>query len=174
VAIGVIRSGYEGRDGLAFAVAIDHARSVVTGRPSPTPSVAADGSAYQALAPALPSPNDQRRIDGTHAFEQGIEQLARRSDGLENSWRSFKRACYEGRVVGSFDREWFALWEPRALPGVVSPVCGTAFGDLRRAASAIRDDVLALGETARQADVFPGTRRDILHKYRLDYAGWER
>ena len=29
-------------------------------------------------------------------------------------------------------------------------------------------------ETARQADVYPGTRRDMLRKYRLDYSGWDR
>jgi hypothetical protein len=31
-----------------------------------------------------------------------------------------------------------------------------------------------LGETARRADVYPGTRRDVLRKYHLDYAGWDR
>jgi hypothetical protein len=29
-------------------------------------------------------------------------------------------------------------------------------------------------EAARRADVYPGARRDILRKYRLDYAGWQR
>ena len=31
---------------------------------------------------------------------------------------------------------------------------------------------MAADEAARKADVYPGIRRDVLKKYRLDYAGW--
>src|SRR5207244_4665170 len=34
-AIGIIKSGYNGRNGLSFAVAIDHARAVLDGRLAP-------------------------------------------------------------------------------------------------------------------------------------------
>jgi hypothetical protein len=29
-------------------------------------------------------------------------------------------------------------------------------------------------EAARQADVYPGTRRDLRRRYHLDYPGWDR
>ena len=32
----------------------------------------------------------------------------------------------------------------------------------------------AADEAARRADVYPGTRRDLRQRYRLDYAGWDR
>ena len=107
-------------------------------------------------------------------MEQTLAQLARRADGLDERWRQFKPRCYEGPVAGTFERQWFAFWEPRAMQGAVSPGCGASFGDIRHAADDIRRQVIAAEEAARQADVYPGTRRDLRRRYRLDYAGWDR
>ena len=172
-AIGIIRAGYNGRDGLSFAVAIDHARAVLDGKltPSAAPSAA---SPYHALAPAVASPADQKRLDAAKEYEKLIAVLARRANALDDEWRTFAHSCYEGRVVGSFDRAWFALWEPKAMQGAISPGCGTLFSDVRREAQDIQRGVIAANEAARQSDVYPGTRRDVLRRYRLDYAGWDR
>ncbi|HEV2983685.1 MAG TPA: trypsin-like peptidase domain-containing protein [Vicinamibacterales bacterium] len=172
--IGIVKSGYSGREGLSFAVAIDHARAVLDGRPAPAPSVTSAPSQYRALSPAVTAPTDERRNDAAKAFEQAIAQLARRADALDDQWRNFRNTCYEGRVAGSFDHEWFALWDQRAMQGAVSRGCGPFFGEIRQTANAIRDAVLAAEETARRADVYPGTRREVLHHWRLDYTGWGR
>jgi len=174
VAIGIIKSGYAGRDGLSFAVAIDHARAVLDGQPVPAAPVASTPSQYTPLAPAVPSPADQQRAEAARAYEQAVTQVARRADALDSRWASFKGSCYEGRIVGSFDREWFAFWDPRAMQGAVSPGCGLAFNEIRRAAYDIRNEVVGLSEAARRADIFPGVQRDVLRKYRLDYSGWDR
>ena len=173
-AIGIIKSGYNGRDGLSFAVAIDHARAVLDGRLSSVPSAAATSSQYRAISPAVASPLDQRRNDASKMFEQAIAQIARRADVLDARWRAFRTNCYEGRIAGSFDREWYALWDQRAMQGAVAPGCGVYFGEIRQAAETIRDAVVAAEETARQADVYPGARRDVLRHWRLDYAGWSK
>lgn len=170
--IGIIKSGYSGSDGLSFAVAIDHARAVLGGRTVPT--VVIKPSPSQPLSPASASPTDQRRQDGAKAFEQTLAQLAGRADALEDQWRTFRSTCYEGRVAGSFDREWFALWDQRAMQGAVSPGCSAFFDRIRQTAFAIRDGVAAAEETARRADVYPGTRRDALRHHRLDYSGWNK
>ena len=47
-----------------------------------------------------------------------------------------------------------------------------AFSDAQQQANEIRAGVVAADEAARRADVYPGARRDVLKKYRLDYAGW--
>ena len=60
------------------------------------------------------------------------------------------------------------------MQGTVPPGCQSAFGDIQRAADGIRDAVVAAGEAARQADVYPGLRRDLLRRYRLDYPGWDK
>ena len=174
MAIGVIKSGYSGRDGLSFAVAIDHARSVLDGKTAMAPTVTATPSQYQAISPAVASPSDQRRNDAAKAFEQAIGQIARRADVLDTRWRNFRNACYEGHIAGSFDREWYALWDQRAMQGAVAPGCGGFFGEIRQMANAIRDAVIATDEAARQADIYPGTRRDVLRHWRLDYSGWSK
>jgi S1-C subfamily serine protease len=171
--IGIIKSGYVGSDGLAFAVAIDHARAVLAGRGDP--SGAATGSTeYQALSPAVAAPADQRRIDTTRAYEEAIGQLGRRADDLDGQWKSFVARCYQGRIAGAFDRPWFALWDSRAMQGVVAPSCTPYFEDLRRRATDIQRAVAAVDEVARAADIYPGTRRDVLRKNRLDYEGWTK
>jgi S1-C subfamily serine protease len=172
--IGIIKSGYNGRNGLSFAVAIDHARAVLDGKTAPAPSAASAPSPYQALSPAVASPTDQRRNDGATVFEKTIAQLARRADALDDQWRNFRNSCYNGSVAGSFDREWFAIWDQSAMRGAVPPGCGPYFGQIRQAAFAIRDAVAAAEEAARRGDVYPGTRRDTLRHYRLDYSGWGR
>jgi hypothetical protein len=175
IAIGIIKSGFGGRDGLSFAVAIDHARTLLGGLPpSPPRSGAANSNQYQALSPAVLSASEQARLDGAKGFEKMIAQLAQQADNLDDRWRSFKASCYQGRVAGSFDREWYAFFEPGAMQGTVGPGCGPAFADLQRISRDIRDGVAAADETARRADVFPGARRDVLKSFHLDYAGWAR
>jgi S1-C subfamily serine protease len=173
-AIGIIKSGYNGRDGLSFAVAIDHARAVLDGKPSSVPAAAATSSQYRAISPAVASPLDQRRNDASKLFEQAIAQIGRRADALDVRWTSFRKNCYEGRIAGSFDREWYALWDRRAMQGAVAPGCTAYFGEIRQTADTIRDAVITADEIARQGDVYPGTRRDVLRHWRLDYAGWSR
>jgi S1-C subfamily serine protease len=161
--------------GLSFAIAIEHAQALLAGKRATDPR----GTPLSTLNEALsgrrtPADSDAARDRGAQTYEQIIAVLARRADALDDRWRSFTRSCYEGRVVGVFDREWFAFWDPRAMQGAVSPGCGPAFDDIRRAASEIRDAAVAAGEAARQADVYPGIRRDVLRRFRLDYPGWDR
>ena len=159
--------------GLSFAIAIEHAQALLAGR-RPTPSAATPlTSLSQAMGTDRGrSDADVNRDRAAKAYEQAIAQLAKRADALDSRWNSFIRSCYEGQVTGSFDHQWFALWEPRAMHGAVSPGCGPSFTDLRRDASEIRNTIAALDEAARREDIYPGTRREILRRYRLDYSGW--
>jgi S1-C subfamily serine protease len=175
VVIGITTMGYTERQGLSFAVAIDHAQAVLGGRPlSFTAPTGVSGGDMQALSPAIPSSRDQGRAAGEKALSDSLAELARHADALDDYWQRFRRSCYLGRVTGSFEREWFAVFQPRALPGQVAAGCGAAFEEIKRQASDIRDAVLSGDETARQADVYPGIRRAARHKHRLDYAGWDR
>jgi S1-C subfamily serine protease len=158
--------------GLSFAVAIDHAVDLLAGKRQ----LGATGTPLSNLNQAMTgaSPTDTARDEKTRAFEQAVAGVARRADALDNDWRRFRAGCYEGRVAGSFDREWFALFDAGAMQGAVAPGCGSWFGEVRRTAFDIRDQVQAIDEAARQANVFPGVRRDMWRKYRLEYSGWDR
>jgi S1-C subfamily serine protease len=175
--IGITTMGIKSAEaqGLSFAIAIDHARSLLAGQRSTSATGTPIASLNQAMATRAPSsPAADAREQGRKAYEQAIAALARRADALDDRWLSFKRACYQGRIVGTFEREWFAFWDPKAMQGVVPPGCTTAFGDIRRVAQDIRDTVVGLEEAARRADVYPGARRDLRRRYRLDYAAWDR
>jgi len=173
--VGINSMTMRSAQGISFAIAADHAQQLLEGRQS-APTMSTPVSSLKEVMTSRPgaSDPDTARQQATRAFEQAIGQVARRADALDNQWRSFKGSCYEGRVVGSFDHEWFALWDQHAMQGAVSHGCGAAYGDIRRNAQDIRNEVLALEEAARRADVFPGVRRDIRRRYRLDYSAWER
>jgi len=173
-AIGITTMGYTERQGLNFAVAIEHARSVLEGRTEPPTSAAAPGIDLRALSPAVPSETDQVREQGGQFYEQALSELAGRAQRLDSDWQRFREGCYTGAVVGAFDREWFALLSERALPGVVAPSCGTFHGDFKRTAGEFRGLMLAADEAARRAGVYPGARRDARRKHRLSHPAWDR
>jgi S1-C subfamily serine protease len=162
--------------GLSFAIAIDYARSLLAGERPAQATGTPIASLNQAMSSggASRSPSESARDEGTRTYEQAIAAVARRADALDDRWRNFKRACYKGLVVGSFEREWFALWDQKAMQGAVAHGCEINFNELRVAAENIHETVVTADEAARRADVYPGSRRDLLRRYHLDYAGWDR
>jgi S1-C subfamily serine protease len=175
--LGIVTMGFTERQGLNFAVAIDHARALLEGRPAlaGTASTAPAAAAMRGLSPTIPSETDQTRAQGARMYEQAIVQLARRADTLENAWRQYGASCYKGRsVTAGLDRAWFAVLNDRLTDDVVAPGCDRWFADFRRQAAEVAAGVIEAEELARQADVYPGMRRDARRRYRLDFPGWER
>jgi hypothetical protein len=174
--IGINTMGVTSAQGISFAVAIDHAQEMLTGQHTTTTNATPASSLSQTLNSRAPgSDTDTAREQAGRAYEETIAQLARRADALDDYWRRFRSAtCYRGAIAGSFDREWFALFDRRAMQGSVSNGCESSFTDAKQQANVVRDGVVAAEEAARRADVYPGMRRDVLRKYKLDYAGWQR
>jgi S1-C subfamily serine protease len=164
--------------GLSFAVAIDHAQALLEGRLSTlstrSPIATLGQSATPPASGSAPGDTDTRRTAGTRAYEQTIAALAHQGDTLDDRWRNFVKVCYRGPIAGSYDRGWFALFDSRAMQGSVAAGCENTFGDIRQVGERIRDLVRGADEEARRADVYPGSRREILQRYRLDYTGWDR
>jgi len=174
-AIGITTMGYTDRQGLNFAVAIEHARALLDGRlPSSSTTMSSSSRDLKDLSPAVQSDTDRMRDDGKRAYEQTIAALARAADTYDGEWRRYRELCHSGNIVGSYEREWFALLSPGALPGAGSPSCGTYLTDMQRDANAFRDAMLRADEVARQAGVFPGVRRDARRRLRLENEAWDR
>ena len=175
--IGITTMGVKAADaqGLSFAVAIEHAKALLAGKRTTDQKGTPLSTLNEAMSgrPAPPV-GDTTRERAAKTFDLAIAAEARRADALDERWHGFKRSCYQGRVTGTFDREWFALWDSRAMQGAVSPGCEGTFADIRRVADEIRSAVFAAGEAARRADVYPGTRREALQRNHLNYAGWDR
>ena len=104
-------------------------------------------------------------------YDRALAQVARRADNLDASWRRFRGDCYRGRIAGNFDREWFSIFDQKTMQGAVAPGCGGDFNEWREEAFTIKNTVEALDEAARKEDIYPGTRRDLRHKYHLE---WDR
>jgi S1-C subfamily serine protease len=164
--------------GLSFAVAIDHATALIAGQrvsgAAETPLAGLNDAMTGQAASSKPAStdSDQRREIGVRQFTQTIAQLARRADELDAYWTQFTNRCYSGLIAGGFARNWFALFDAKAMKGAVADACSPQFMNLQTAANEVRNRVLAADEAARQANVYPGSRRDVLEKYRLNY--WSR
>ncbi|WP_306590262.1 S1C family serine protease [Geothrix sp. 21YS21S-4] len=174
-AVGITTMGFRGSQGLNFAVAIDHARALLDGKPLQlafVPSGPDEG--MKALLPgAGPSETDRLREEGTRRYAARLEAIARGADQLESAFASFLTYDWEGRAVGTFDRNFYAFWERGALQGESVKGREARGAGLRQAVDGLRDRFREAEEEARRADVFPGTRRDLRHRYRLDDRRWE-
>jgi len=173
VAVGISTSGIRQAQGLNFAVAIGHASALLEGR-SPALGVSHSGAerAIQRLETNVPSESDRQRLVGTQRYEITLGRVSARVANLDNQWERFKARSFEGRILGSYEHGWFALWEKDALQGQVRVGHEGVLEELRRNAEEIRSQMQAAEEEARRADVYPGVRRELRQKYRLESSRW--
>ena len=150
-------------------------RRPITYGPAIAPDVLLHGPGSSLdLSPSQPDAADAARAQGLTMLERVTADAARRADALDDYWERFARVCLTRPVRTSGDREWFAIWE-RAFPGdAVSAGCVRDFDAFRDAAEAVRARLVEADEAARQAGVYPGSRRQLRARYRLDWDGWER
>ena len=173
--IGINTLAFRGSQGLNFAVAIDHAKALMEGKPLQLAFAAPPSNdGMKALLPGGgASETDQIREEGTKRYSAQLLALARSADQMEAAFGYFLTYHWEGRVVGTFDRNFYALWESGALQG--KPVKGSEAKatEIRQAADRLRAYLQEAESQARQADVFPGTRRELRQRYHLEHRGWE-
>jgi Trypsin-like peptidase domain len=160
-------------ESLGFAVAADHARSLLNGeRPA---VIAASPQPGQALAPSFSarSSTDTAREDGTRRYGQFVEMVARRAGQLDSYWERIKTNCAV-RVASGYDREWFGLWDGRIVLTDSDASCGSAIKELETLTGEVRQAMGRAQEEARRAAVLPGQLREIRRRYRMDWAGFDR
>jgi serine protease Do len=157
--------------GLAFAVAIDHALDLLNGQVNngaQTP--------LTALTKAMggPSEGDQARAKGEQAYAQVIEWASRSSAQLDAYWERYAGSCVSSSTR-SGDRPWFAVFESNGVR--INPMsslnCQSWLDTLQTNAAPIRAEVDKAGETARQNGVYPGVLRELRRKHRMTWSGWD-
>lgn len=170
--IGVNSIGFSRAQGVAFAVAIDHASSLLSGRPVPSAR-----TPLTALNQAMggPSDSDQRRAQGEGAYARVAEWAARNGDQLDAFWNRYAATCVASSTR-SGDRPWFAAYEPNGVRIHVTSVydCQEWLRTVRTNAEQIREELDKAAELARQSGVYPGVLRDIRRQLRLQWIGWDR
>ena len=173
-AIGITTLGYKDRQGLNFAVAIDHARDILDGRQVTPPAGSLTLENLRSPSAATQSESDRLQQDGGRALARALDALARGADELDPAWRRFRGSCYSSPIVGSFDREWFAVLAPRAMPSPVPAHCLDFFSSFKGEADRFSRTMRTALEEARRAGVLPGDVRDALQSRRLQFDGWDR
>src|SRR5688572_27863521 len=159
--------------GLAFAVAIDHATDLLDGQGG---TVAAQ-TPLTALTKAMggPSDSDQSRAKGEQSFAQVLEWADRNSAQLDTYWEKYAGSCVSSSSR-SGDRPWFAVFETNGvqLNPASSLNCQSWLDTLQSNAAPIRAAVETAGEAARRSGVYPGVLRDLRRRHRMNWSGWER
>jgi len=162
-------------ESLGFAVAVDHARSLLSGGVAPSGPIASQAQPSQPLAPSFSarSETDAAREDGTRQYTQIVESVARRAAQIDSYWERVKANCAL-RTAPGYDREWFALWDGRAALTAPDGSCSSAIRELEVLAGEVRTVVTAAQENARRASVLPGEMREIRRRHRVDWPGFDR
>ena len=160
-------------EGVAFAIAIDHAIALVNGRPvvgAQTPAAALN----QTLGG--PSESEAARARGQAQYEQAVQWAARIGDQIDANWQRNSKLCVAGSTSTGGDRPWFAVYLPDGIKVARSNAydCFAWIDDLKTAANQIKTTQDAAAESARRDGVYPGTIRQTRQKYRMDWSGWDR
>lgn len=159
-------------EGVAFAVAIDHAAQLLSGQGSLTAPTPLAGLNQMMGGP---SEGDQLRQRGEQGYAKVLEWAARNGDQLDGYWTRYASTCVmSASRVGT--RAWFAVFEPNGVrvSGTSAYDCGGWLDTVRRNADQIRAEVDKAAEGARQNGVYPGVMRDLRRRYRMDWQGWDR
>jgi S1-C subfamily serine protease len=165
-------------ESLGFAVAIDHARPLLEGRPAELSGAGpgtpvAQGPLTGAFAPDR-SQTDTDREQGSASYDRAMQSVARRADSIDDYWTRFRAACRPAGPFTSGGREWFSVWERPPAIDLRDGQCTQWVTELTRLANGVRGSMLSADETARTAAVYPGVRRELRRKHKLDWDGWDR
>ena len=159
--------------GLAFAVAIDHATDLLDGRVSDN----ALQTPLAALNKAMggPGDGDQTRTKGEQSYARVMEWADRSSAQLDAYWEKYAGSCVSS-ASRTGDRPWFAVFESHGIR--INPMsslnCESWLDTLESNATPIRMEVEKAGEMARQSGVYPGVLRDLRRRHRMNWTGWDR
>ncbi|MCM3880593.1 MAG: S1C family serine protease [Vicinamibacterales bacterium] len=162
-------------ESLGFAIAIDHARGLLSGGPASQSPVNSTATISEALAPAFNSRSstDEMRDEGLNAYDKTVSAVAKRASQLDDYWSRIKQSC-SVRAAAGYDHEWFGLWDARAGLSDPDSSCVSALNDLNALAAEVRSVMTQAQDNARRASVMPGQLRDVRRRYRMDWAGWDR
>jgi S1-C subfamily serine protease len=158
---------------LGFAVAINHAQALISGRADAVVSSPSRSGGMPSIA--LPSESDSQRNAGETEYERQMQALARAADQLDGSWKNFQKNCsLNSFSTGDAQREWFAMRDQPPTFKAADVWCGGYLQDLLNRVADYSRAMAQSGEQARRAGVYPGALREIRRRYRVDWTGWDR
>ena len=170
IGINSMRVAQRAGEGLAFAVASDHATALLNGQEQAgaTPLEGLSGSREL-------SDGDRLRARGEQAYRQALQTAARNAQLLDDYWARYADSCVASSTRNG-DRPWFAVLEPSGVRLRDNTLydCSGWFDTIRTNASSTRAAVVEAAEVARRNGVYPGVMRDMRRQLRLEWTGWDR
>ena len=166
--VGILTMGYREREGLNFAVSIDHARDILEGRETNLGTGQSGLSKIESSVPGQ-SESDRRQLQGEQAFMQRVASAEQAAAALDQAWKRFRSLCYKSPIRGSYDREWFAVFAPGGIPGDAAAGCIDYYQSMLGEMNKFRDYMRTTVQDARRANVLPGTVRSTLSSKRLSF-----
>ena len=160
----------QGGEGIAFAVAIDHAVELLGGQGS-----VATATPLQGLNRLMrgAAPVDDNRAQASAAYDRALVEATRRGDAIDTFWDSYADGCV-ATAVRAGDRAWFAAYEPDGVQLVAASGydCESWLARVRAEAERVRRTVVDANEAARRQGVYPGVMRDLRREHRMEWSGW--
>jgi S1-C subfamily serine protease len=155
-------------EGVAFAVAADHAVQLLAGAHVRDEAHTPLGGLQKMLRPPG-EPVEDARDRGGRALAQALERAAQRADDLDRYWTRYAPSCLASGERGN--RGWFGVYEAKGLSiNPMSPYdCMGWLETVRSNASAIRTVVDEMTDRARRDGVYPGVIRELRKKHQLDW-----
>ena len=166
--VGILTLGYREREGLNFAVSIDHARDILSGRET---NLGIGQSTLGRIESSVPgqSESDRRQQQGEQAFMQRVASAEDAAAQIDHAWKRFRSLCYKSPIRGSYDREWFSVFVPGGIPGDAAAGCIDYYQNMLGEMNKFRDYMRTTVQDARRANVLPGTVRSTLSSKRLSF-----
>ena len=158
--------------GVAFAVAADHAFDLLSGRAPDTPT-----TPLQALNESMTGQTsaDEARVRAEQEYGRVMQWAGREADVLDDSWGRGSGVCVTSAIKTS-GRAWFAVYERNGV--TLAPIsaynCSGWLQGLTTPAMQIKAEVDRATEAARRAGVYPGVIRNLRQRYRMDWSGFDR
>jgi len=143
-----------------------------SGVPSVPPAAPIVNAPLPPATARIPQSNDEvgtMREQALRDLDAAAFTLALKANELDAAWARFKNVCLTSALPPStLGREWFLLLNG-GVPAQTIDGCRTAHSDLTRMATHFNDQFAVAETAARQADVSPGTIREIWARHRLDH-----
>jgi S1-C subfamily serine protease len=159
-------------EGVAFAVAIDHALPLISGVVEPSRQ-----TPLSALNHTIDGRSDSQRgrDAGEAEYERVLDAAAQDAEALDDYWNRYAPSCVSTAARGG-DRAWFATFESNGVRmDKRSRIdCQGWLDTVTRDARPIHAAVARATESARRRGVYPGALREMQRKYKLEWHGWSR
>src|SRR5688572_24630178 len=158
--------------GLAFAVAIDHATPLLNGQ-----TTLAAQTPLTALNQAMGAPSDidRRRAQGEKGYARMLEWAARNADEIHSYWNRYSATCVASSSRAG-DRPWFSIYQTNGvrIHATSAYDCERWLDSIAENAAQVKAEMDKAAEGARQAGVYPGVLRDLRRQHRMQWSGWDR